>query len=66
MIQAKHTLPRTRQCQLLDIHRSSTYYQPKPVSDIDHALMRQIDRIHMAKPFLGSRRIVDALGDSGQ
>jgi len=66
MIQAKHTLPRTRQCQLLDIHRSGTYYQSKPVSGIDLMLMKQIDRIHMAKPFLGSRRIVDALGDLGQ
>jgi putative transposase len=65
MIQAKHTLSRTRKCQLLDIHRSGIYYQPKPVSDVDHALMKQIDRIHMAKPFLGSRRIVDALGDLG-
>lgn len=66
MIKAKHTLPRTRQCQLLSIHRSGTYYQPKPVSDSDQALMKQIDRIHMAKPFLGSRRIVDALGDVGE
>jgi putative transposase len=66
MIQAKHTLPRTRKCQLLDIHRSGVYYQPKPVSDVDHALMKQIDRIHMAKPFLGSRRIVDALDDMGE
>ena len=66
MIKAKHTLPRTRQCQLLSIHRSGTYYQPKPVSDADQALMKQIDRIHMAKPFLGSRRIVDALDDMGE
>jgi putative transposase len=66
MIQAKHTLPRTRQCQLLSIHRSGTYYQPKPVSDADQALMKQIDRIHMAKPFLGSRRIVDVLDDQGE
>ena len=28
--------------------------------------MKQIDRIHRATPFLGSRRIVDALGDLGQ
>ena len=66
MIQAKHTLPRTRQCQLLSIHRSGTYYQPKPVSDRDQTLMKQIDRIHMAKPFLGSRRIVDALDEQGE
>lgn len=66
MIQAKHTLPRTRQCQLLSIHRSITYYQPRPVSDADQALMKQIDRIHMAKPFLGSRRIVDEFATLGQ
>ena len=65
MIKAKQAVSLTRQCQLLAIHRSSTYYQPKPVSDADHALMKQIDRIHMAKPFLGSRRIVDALADQG-
>ena len=63
MIQVKHTLSLTRKCQLLDIKRSGIYYQPIPVSDVDHALMRQIDRIYMAKPFLGSRRIVDVLGD---
>ncbi len=66
MIQTKHTLPRTRQCQLLSIHRSGTYYHPKPVSDADQALMKQIDRIHIAKPFLGSRRIVDRFADLGQ
>ena len=30
------------------------------------ALMEQIDRIHTAQPFRGSRRIVDALADQGQ
>ena len=43
-----------------------SYYQPKPVSGDDLALMKQIDRIHMAQPFRGSRRIVDALADQGQ
>jgi putative transposase len=66
MTQANHDLPRTRRCQLLGIHRSGTYYQPKPVSDTDQVLMKQIDWIHMAKPFLGSRRIVDEFADLGQ
>jgi len=35
------------------------------VSEEDQALMRLIDRIHMDKPFLGSRRIVDAQADHG-
>ena len=59
-------MPRTRRCQLLDVSRSTSYYPPKPVSGNDHALMKQIDRIHTARPFLGSRRIVDALGDEGR
>ena len=66
MVTENHQLPRTRRCELLGVPRSTSYYQPKPVSDDDLALMKQIDRIHMAQPFLGSRRIVDALADQGQ
>ena len=66
MTQVNHALSRTRRCQLLDITRSTSYYQSQPVSDTDQTLMKQIDQIHMAKPFLGSRRIVDALGDQGE
>ena len=63
MTQAKHKLSRARRCPLLGISRSNSYYQPKPVSAADQALMKLIDRIHIARPFLGSRRIVDALRD---
>ena len=66
MIQQDHKLPKTRRCELLSIPRSSSYYQPKPVPEADLALMELIDRIHMDKPFLGSRRIVDALEERGQ
>ena len=66
MIQQEHPLPKTRRCKLLGIPRSSSYYQPKPVPDTDLSLMKLIDRIHMDKPFLGSRRIVDELAEQGQ
>ena len=66
MVTENHQLPRTRRCELLDVPRSTSYYQPKPVSGDDLALMERIDRIHMAQPFRGSRRIVDALADQGQ
>jgi putative transposase len=36
-------LPISRQCQLLDIGRSSYYYQAVPVSQADVDLMRVID-----------------------
>lgn len=65
MVQTAHQLPRVRRCELLDIPRSSSYYQPQPVAKEDLLLMQLIDRIHMDKPFLGSRRIVDALVEQG-
>ena len=66
MIQTPHKLSKARRCKLLSLPRSSSYYQPKPVSEADLTLMKLIDRIHMDKPFLGSRRIVDALAEQGQ
>ncbi len=66
MVKENHLLPRTQRCELLGFPRSTSYYQPKPVSGDDQALMKRIDRIHTARPFLGSRRIVDALGDEGR
>ena len=66
MVKINHPLPRTRRCELLDVARSTSYYRPAPVSADDLGLMTRIDRIHMAQPFRGSRRIVDALADQGQ
>ena len=63
MIDAGDKLPVVCQCALLDVARSTAYYRPQPPPEADHALMRRIDAIHLARPFLGSRRIVDALSD---
>lgn len=64
MIDRGHDLPIVRQCELLQVARSTFYYQPAPRgSDTD--LMRRIDEIHLRLPFLGSRRIVDELADQG-
>lgn len=65
MIDKDDRLPITRQCQLLDINRSTVYYRPTPVSDEDLALMRRIDEMHLERPFLGSRRIRDWLEEKG-
>ena len=65
MIKETHRLPRTRRCQLLGISRSSSYYQPQVVSGSDQKLMRLIDKIHLKRPYLGSRRVVDALAEHG-
>jgi len=50
-----------RQCELLDVCRSSLYYQPKPVSAADLKLMRRIDELHLAHPFLGARKLARML-----
>ena len=65
MIDRTHALPVTRQCQLLNLSRSSVYYQPTGTSDEDLRLMRRIDEMHLKRPFYGSRRIRDWLQDEG-
>ena len=65
MIDRTHSLPVTRQCQLLDLNRSTVYYQPTGISDEDLRLMRRIDEMHLKRPFYGSRRIRDWLQDEG-
>jgi len=65
MVKRTEPLSIIRQCELLDLPRSTFYHVPKPVSEADLALMKLIDRCHMELPFYGSRRIVDWLGDEG-
>jgi putative transposase len=61
MIDRQHPLPITRQCQLLALPRSTAYYTPPPVSAATLALMRQLDELHLAHPFAGSRMLRDLL-----
>jgi putative transposase len=54
-----------RQCALLALCRSSLYYQPKPVAPADLALMRRLDELHLAHPFLGARKLARMLQREG-
>lgn len=65
MMNKDHKLPIVRQCQILDLSRSSIYYQPVPVRKENLAIMSLIDEIHLRYPFYGSRRIRDELEDNG-
>ena len=58
-------LPVSRQCQLLDIPRSTFYYVADPVSDADLEIMALIDQCHLERPFYGSHRIRGWLADQG-
>jgi putative transposase len=51
MIDRTHKLPIVRQCQILEMTRSSASYQPTPVVSADLALMRRIDGLQLAYPF---------------
>jgi putative transposase len=61
MIDRSAKLPVTRQCELLDLSRSSVYYKPQPVSESDLALMRRMDELHLNHPFAGARMLRDLL-----
>jgi putative transposase len=65
MIDRTYPLPLTTQAHLLDLSRSSLYYQPVETSDRDLALMAAIDLVHLKLPFYGSRRIKDELRGRG-
>jgi putative transposase len=61
MIDRGHALPLGRQAELLRLSRGSLYYQPRPVSAADLAIMRRIDALHLDYPFAGSRMLRDLL-----
>ena len=52
-----HSLSTRRQCVLLSLHRSTSYYQPAPISEGDLAIMRLIDKEYIRHPFYGSRKM---------
>lgn len=65
MIRRDHALSLTRQAKALAISRGSVYYQPRPVSESDLALMKLIDRLHLDYPFAGARMLRDLLALRG-
>jgi putative transposase len=50
-----------RQCELLELPRSTCYYRPLGESAENLALMRRIDEQYLATPFYGSRRLAVVL-----
>jgi len=50
-----------KQCCLLSIHRSSTYYQPKGESVLNQELMKEIDKYFLEHPYYGVERMTTYL-----
>ena len=65
MIDRAHALSITKQAAVVGIARSTVYYLPRPVSPEDLALMKQIDKLHTAYPFAGSRMLRRLLAFNG-
>ena len=61
MIDKTHDLPVVRQAKLLELSRSSIYYQPQPTPETDLRLMRRMDELHLDYPFAGARMLRDML-----
>jgi putative transposase len=55
-----------RQCALLGLARSGVYRVPAAANENDLALMRRLDELFTAWPFLGSRRMTAMLRAEGQ
>ncbi|KAF0146969.1 MAG: integrase catalytic subunit [bacterium] len=63
MVDRAHpSLPVVRQCQLLDLARSSIYYRPVPADPDDLVLMRAIDEQYLKTPFATHGRHAETPG----
>ena len=65
MIDPEHDLPIKQQAEVLDISRSTVYYEPRTISAEDLWLMRRIDELHLNYPFAGSRMLRGLLWQQG-
>jgi putative transposase len=66
MLDSKHLgLSLKRQCDLLDINRSSIYYKPRPIRPGDLEMMKLIDEQYLKTPVYGTRSMRDYLNRQG-
>lgn len=65
MLERHPHISRTRQCELLDISRSGTYYHPRAQSALNVRVMHRIDALYTQMPYYGSRRMTAHLQQEG-
>jgi putative transposase len=58
-------IPVVRQCELLDLSRSTFYYLPTPDERLNQELMRRLDEEYTKHPFFGSRKLTVRLRKAG-
>ena len=55
-----------RQCELINLPRSTYYYKPIPESELNLRLMRMIDQQYLITPFYGHRKMTEELKKKGE
>ena len=60
-----HELSVVRQCELLNISRSSAYYSPVQADEYELELMGLVDKQYLLTPFYGSRKMAVWLRGQG-
>jgi len=66
-VDTKHNLSINKQCKLLQIAKSTLYYEPfkRFSSDWDLKFLNKLNDIYSEFPYYGTRRLVTALGNEG-
>lgn len=57
MVSKNENLSLSKQCELLSFPRSSLYYTPRDLLELDLTIMRHIDEIYQENPTMGSRQM---------
>jgi putative transposase len=65
LISADPKISLRRQCELLEVSRSSYYYQCCPETEENLTLMRRLDEMHLEHPVYGSRKLTVLLRRAG-
>ena len=66
MVDPEHpSISLARQCELLGIARSSIYYRPRAMPEIDLTLMNLLDERYTRTPFYGTRKMTEYLRQCG-
>lgn len=66
IIAVENDLPIARQCELIQLARSTYYYDPVPESELNLRLMKMIDQQYIIAPFYGHRKITEELKKKGE
>jgi len=66
MISSEDDLSIVKQCELLNLSRSTYYYDPIHETELNLRLMKMIDQQYIITPFYGHRRMTEVLNNKGE